>query len=95
MTDETLCEMIKSGIEYADEIVSFAFQGGEPTVAGLNFYKETVEYKKYLQESGKKNLQIHNAIQINWYIIGENWAELFHKNNFLLWFSLDYRYECP
>ena len=78
MKDETLRELIRSGIEYADHVVSFAFQGGEPTLAGLEFFERVIRYQEqYLKESGKKDLHIHNAIQTNGFLIDEKWAAFF------------------
>lgn len=90
MQESTLKKLIRSGIEYADHILSFAFQGGEPTLVGLEFYEKVVYYqKKYLKELGKKDLKIHNAIQTNGTLIDEIWAEFFKKNHFLVGISLD------
>ena len=89
MSDSTLESLIKSGIEYADGIVSFAFQGGEPTLAGLDFYKKAVELQnKYLNESNKR-LEVHNALQTNGLVINEEWAKFLHDNNFLVGLSMD------
>lgn len=90
MSDATLEELIKSGIEYADGIASFAFQGGEPTIAGLDFYEKVVMLQeKYLKLSGKRNLVIHNAIQTNGYLIDDRWAKFLGENRFLVGLSLD------
>lgn len=90
MRENTLKELIKSGIDYGDHVVSFAFQGGEPTLAGITYFEKVVSWQQqFLQESGKKNLRIHNAIQTNGYLIDEKWAEFFHDHHFLVGLSLD------
>lgn len=90
MKEETLKKLIKNGIDYGDHLVSFAFQGGEPTLAGLDFFEKVVFWQKqYLKESGKKNLRIHNAIQTNGYLIDDKWAAFFKKHHFLVGLSLD------
>lgn len=38
MSDEVLDNLIKNAIEYTDEYLTFAFQGGEPTLAGIDFF---------------------------------------------------------
>ena len=61
--------VISAGMEYAEHICSFAFQGGEPTLAGLEFYRGVVELQKKYQRQG---VEIHNAIQTNGYLIDED-----------------------
>lgn len=90
MSEETLEQLIKKGIAYADHVCSFAFQGGEPTIAGLEFYEKVIFYqKKYQDLYQKNNLQINNAIQTNGYLIDEKWTSFFHQHNFLVGLSLD------
>ncbi|MGI6005912.1 MAG: anaerobic sulfatase maturase [Ruminococcus sp.] len=90
MKEDTLKKLIKSGIAYGDHLLSFAFQGGEPTLAGLEYFEKVISWqKKFLEESGKKNLRIHNAIQTNGYLIDEKWAQFFHDHHFLVGLSLD------
>ena len=43
---ERMEQVIAAAMEYAEGICSFAFQGGEPTLAGLEFYQSVVELKK-------------------------------------------------
>lgn len=90
MSDGTLKALIRSAIEYSSHICSFTFQGGEPTVAGLEFFEKAVAWQRqYRMESGKKNLEIRNSIQTNGYIIDEKWADFFRRNRFLVGLSLD------
>ena len=46
MKEETLKKLIKNGIDYGDHLVSFAFQGGEPTLAGLDFFEKVVFWQR-------------------------------------------------
>ena len=78
--------VIRAGMEYADHSCSFAFQGGEPTLAGLDFYRGVVELQKKYARSG---LEIHNAIQTNGMLIDEEWAAFLAENRFLVGLSLD------
>lgn len=72
-------------MSYAQGSVSFAFQGGEPTLAGLEFFQRHIELcKKY----SRSNVKIFNSLQTNGYIIDETWAEFFSKINFLSGFRL-------
>ena len=83
---ERMEQVIVSAVEYAEGICSFAFQGGEPTLAGLDFFRQVVA----LQEKHRRpGLQIRNAIQTNGFCIDEEWAEFLGKNRFLVGLSLD------
>ena len=86
MTEETLEKLIIQAIDYAEGYVAFAFQGGEPTLAGISFYKKAVELQK---KYNTKNITIENTIQTNGMAIDEEWAKFLAKNNFLVGLSLD------
>ncbi len=86
MKDETLEAIVQKVLDYASVSCSFGFQGGEPTLAGLNFYKKVVALQK---KHNKKNLTVHNAIQTNGTQIDDEWAAFFSDNHFLVGVSLD------
>lgn len=86
MEEETLINLVKKILEYAHEYCAFAFQGGEPTLIGLDFYRRVVELQK---EFNHKNLRIENTIQTNGTLIDEEWAKFLAQNNFLVGLSLD------
>ncbi len=65
---------------------TFAWQGGEPTLMGLDFFKRAVELQKQYAKPGMK---IYNALQTNATTLDEAWCEFFHANDFLLGVSLD------
>lgn len=86
MSLETLEIIIKKTFDYADNLASFGFQGGEPTLAGLDFFKEVVR----LQEKYNiKRIKVQNAIQTNGLCMNDEWAEFLTKNDFLVGLSLD------
>lgn len=65
---------------------SFAWQGGEPLLAGKEFFEEVV----FLQaKHAPPRTVISNALQTNGTLIDEEWASFFKKYNFLLGVSLD------
>jgi len=65
--------------------VTFTWQGGEPTLMGIEFFRKAVSLqKKY--GNGKK---IHNAFQTNGTLINDAWCRFFHDNNFLVGISID------
>ena len=87
MTHETADNLIAKALDFANgESIAFAFQGGEPLIAGLPFYKHFVEK---LAELNKKRSQIYFSIQTNGTLVTDEWAEFFHKYNFLVGLSLD------
>ncbi|MBR3357283.1 MAG: radical SAM protein [Solobacterium sp.] len=63
---------------------NISFQGGEPTVAGLDYFRHfTEEMKKY------SGIIVNYALQTNGTLITEEWAQFFHEHNFLIGVSLD------
>jgi uncharacterized protein len=90
MSLETLDQLVKKAIQEASEQCTFAFQGGEPTLIGLDFYRHLVAFqKKYKAEFQKKSLVVHNAIQTNGMLLDDEWCAFFAKNKFLVGLSLD------
>ncbi|MCT4596957.1 MAG: anaerobic sulfatase maturase [Vallitalea sp.] len=86
MSEETLEEIVKKAFDYVDGFITFAFQGGEPTLASLDFFKKLIELQK---KYNIKNVKINNALQTNGININDEWAQFFHDNNFLIGLSLD------
>lgn len=86
MSKETLEQLIIQAIDYADDYVAFAFQGGEPTLAGVDFFRKAVELQK---KHNTKHLKIENTIQTNGLLIDEEWAQFLSENHFLVGLSLD------
>ncbi len=66
--------------------VSFVWQGGEPTLAGLEFFKEAVALQRKYQRPGQL---ITNAIQTNATLLDDDWCRFFHEHDFLVGVSLD------
>ena len=86
MKEEVLEELIKRVLKEGSGHCSFAFQGGEPTLAGLDFFEKVVKFQK---KYNYKNLKIYNSLQTNGILINEEWADFFKRNNFLVGLSLD------
>ncbi|UCD56190.1 MAG: anaerobic sulfatase maturase [Candidatus Hydrogenedentota bacterium] len=70
--------------------VTFCWQGGEPTLMRLDFFRLAV---KYQQKYGKLGMRIHNALQTNGMTLDDNWCRFFKKHNFLVGLSIDGPYE--
>lgn len=86
MTLDTLEVLIRRACAYADDQLSFAFQGGEPMLAGLSFYQDVVRLQR---KYNTRNVPISNAIQTNGILLNDEWAAFFRENHFLVGVSLD------
>ncbi len=74
MNFELLEIIVQKALKEVEEECTFVFQSGEPTLAGLDFYKKLVEYE---QKYNQKNIKINNAIQTNGLAIDGEWANFF------------------
>ena len=86
MTEETLEVIVKKALESGAPEVTFAFQGGEPTLVGLPFYRKLMELEK---QYNTENVVVHNAIQTNGMLMDAEWAQFFAENHFLVGLSMD------
>jgi uncharacterized protein len=66
--------------------ITFAWQGGEPTLMGLDFYKQAVRYQQQYKRPG---MRIQNAVQTNAVLLDDAWCAFFRENDFLVGVSLD------
>jgi len=86
MREDVLESYIRQYIEAHDTpVVNFAWQGGEPTLLGVDFFRRIVEIEKRYA-NGK---QIANAFQTNGVLLNDAWAEFFLENRFLIGISID------
>lgn len=87
MSDETLELFIQ---QYIDGVtgpeVVFSWQGGEPTLRGLDFFRRVVALQK---KYGKPNQRIENDLQTNGVLLNESWAAFLKENRFLVGLSID------
>jgi uncharacterized protein len=86
MDEELLESFVRQYIESQDvPVVTFVWQGGEPTLMGIEFFRKAIALQhKY--RSGKK---IENAFQTNGTLISEEWCRFLKENNFLVGISVD------
>ena len=68
------------------DVINFAFQGGEPGLAGLDFFEFFAETAKNASPRGVKT---HYAFQTNGLMIDDDWCRFFKANNALVGLSLD------
>ncbi|MGI9874016.1 anaerobic sulfatase maturase [Vibrio chagasii] len=87
MSIDTLEKFIKQHIEAqgAPEVI-FAWQGGEPTLMGLDFFEIAV---KLVSKHNIKNKKITHTFQTNGILINDDWCKFFKINNFLIGLSID------
>ena len=87
MNDETLENYVKQYIE-AQQIneVTFAWQGGEPTLMGVDFFKQAIRYQQKYRRTG---MTIQNTFQTNATLLDDEWGQFFKRNKFLIGISID------
>lgn len=87
MSQETMRVLADKALAYADRDCTFAFQGGEPTLAGLDFFRGITAYLG--AHPNPKRVRIHYAFQTNGILLDEAWAKWFAENHVLVGISLD------
>jgi uncharacterized protein len=66
--------------------VTFAWQGGEPTLMGLAFFERAIELQQQFKKPG---VRIHNALQTNGVTLDDAWCRFFKQHEFLVGLSID------
>lgn len=79
-------KFIKEYFEIKKGVVPFAWQGGEPLLAGIDFFEKVIELQK---KHAPKNTIVSNSIQTNGTLITKKWAQFFKKYHFLVGLSID------
>ncbi|WP_140558158.1 anaerobic sulfatase maturase [Bifidobacterium sp. UTCIF-39] len=74
-----------------DGEVTMLWQGGEPTLRGLPFYRRLIEL---CEQYRRPNQHVVHAMQTNGTLIDEEWAEFLHKHDVLVGVSIDGPAEC-
>jgi len=87
ISDEILETHIRQYIEGQDRSeVVFSWQGGEPTLLGLEFFQKVVELE---QKYKKPNQRIENDLQTNGTLLNDEWGAFLKKHGFLVGLSID------
>ena len=88
MSDALLEEFTRQYIQAQSKMpeVTFAWQGGEPMLMGLDFFRRAVTLQK---EYAKPGMRVSNTLQTNATLLNDAWCEFFRTNDFLLGVSLD------
>ncbi len=85
--DEALLEnYIRANIEGNNSpVIAFAWHGGEPLLAGKEFFRKAVA----LQQRYAEGRTVENSIQTNGLLVDDEWCAIFRDNNFLVGVSID------
>ena len=87
MEFSTAEKLVSSALSFADGYsVAFAFQGGEPLIAGKEYFENFISLVK---KHNVKGSEIFYSIQTNGLLITDEWARFFTENKFLVGLSLD------
>ena len=86
MGDEVLEKMVNDYVGLNLAVSNFAWQGGEPTLMGLDFYKKVIELQK---KAGKDGQLICNALQTNGILLDDDWCKFLNEYQWLTGISLD------
>jgi uncharacterized protein len=85
MSDEILWNITRQIMEQGADNISIAWQGGEPTLMGLSFFKKALTF----QDSLGNGKIVYNSLQTNGILINHKWADFFKENNWLVGLSID------
>ena len=88
MSVDTLEAVVQKTLEYSvrDGFLGLTFQGGEPTLAGLDFFRALIDF---LQKYNTHRLPVQLGLQTNGYAIDDEWAKFLAENRFLVGLSID------
>jgi MoaA/NifB/PqqE/SkfB family radical SAM enzyme len=87
MSNEIMEAYIRQTIEGQKvPAVTIAWQGGEPTLMGLDFYRHSIDI---IKETAPREMQVEKTMQTNGVLLDEEWCRFLHDNNFLVGLSLD------
>jgi len=87
MSADTLETFVRSYLDaQPDGEVTIGWQGGEPTMRGLAFFREAVRLSRQYARPGQ---QVQHAIQTNGTLLDDEWADFLAENHFLVGLSMD------
>ena len=86
MDQATLRDIVRQFMQLPQPSVSFSWQGGEPMLAGLDFFKRAISYQRAYARPGQ---HVSNVLQSNGTLIDETWCQFLAKYNFLVGISID------
>ncbi len=86
MADAVLARLIRDYLELRLPLSVFCWQGGEPTLMGLDFYRRVIDLQRQYGGPGQR---VSNSIQTNGVLLDETWCRFLQENKFLVGVSID------
>ena len=87
MSDKIMETYIRQTIEaHKSPVVTIAWQGGEPTLMGIDFFRRSMEI---IKKNARPGIQVENTLQTNGVLIDDEWCRFLQENNFLVGLSID------
>lgn len=84
-TLNSVLDNIFTDLENGDKLI-LAFQGGEPTLAGLDFFQQVIDG---VERQNRPKVQVAYVLQTNGLVLDENWGDFLRRHHFLVGLSLD------
>ena len=91
MEDDVLEAMTRRFLALGESPTIFAWQGGEPTLAGLDFFRRALVLQRRFAAEGQR---VANTLQTNGLLMNDDWASFLAENDFLVGLSIDGPAEC-
>lgn len=86
MSEKTMTDLVERICQEVEKRLQITFQGGEPTLAGLDYFRKFTEL---FEKKKSSELEISWSFQTNGILIDEKWAEFFREKHFLVGLSFD------
>ena len=86
MDERTLKNLVRKFVLASEGSCTFAFQGGEPTLWGLERFQKTVEY---VEHYNRGRIPVQYSLQTNGIALDEAWCRFLKENHFLVGVSVD------
>ncbi len=86
MSLRTLENIFASVLPRFGDEVTIAWQGGEPTLAGMPFFEKAIEYQEKYR---RPNQRVNHALQTNGTLLDDDWCKFLARHEFLIGLSMD------
>ncbi len=86
MSEQTLKNIIRKTMPHAEGMIAYSYQGGEPTLRGIDFFKQALAFQKQYNKNG---IRVDNSLQTNGLLLNDEWCRFFKENHFLIGLSID------